>query len=202
MLSAGYSHKPWATTEAIADIKLPPIASHIVNNPYQQKQTKPKQESTINTGIIEYPNDIGSYSSNTLVEYQDTRYKCVSDQVVKLCNDNSYIPNGLHGYLAWEELEQENKVVSTLIKRVFSDDETPRYPDGIGDYKDSKVVIAGDRTFECIEGKTELCNNISYAPTDNQGYKAWSDITTDITYLKKKKVNDNVGKPIGAEYIS
>jgi hypothetical protein len=49
--------------------------------------------------------------------------------------------------------------------------------------------------------KTELFNNILYTATDSQGYKAWSDITTDITYLKKKKVNDNVSKPIGAKYI-
>lgn len=200
-LSMRYSHNPWATTDAIAGIKLPPIVSYIISNPNQQKQTEPKRDESINTGIIEYPNNIGSYSEETIVEYQGKRYKCMSDQVAKMCNDNGYIPNGLHGYFAWQELKKENKVVAKPVKRVISDHETPRYPDGIGDYKDSRIVIAGDRTFECIEGKTKLCNNISYAPTGDQGYKAWSDITTDVTHLKDNKRDTNIQKPDGAEYI-
>jgi hypothetical protein len=107
----------------------------------------------------------------------------------------------LYGYLAWEELDQENKVVSKPVKRIMFDGETPVYPDGIGDYKDSRIVTAGDRIFQCIEGKTELCNTISYAPTGNQGYKAWSDITADVTHLKSNDVNDSKNKPSGAEYI-
>ena len=200
-LSMGYSHKPWATTDAITDITLPPVVSHIISNPSQQKQTKPQQETGIKTGIVEYPNGIGSYSTKTIVEYQGKRYKCASDQLAKMCNDSNNIPNGLHGYLAWEEIDQENKTVSKPIKRVISDDETPRYPDGIGDYKDSRIVIAGDRTFECIEGKTQLCNTISYAPTGDQGYKAWSDITTDVTHLKDGKTSANSQKPAGAEFV-
>ncbi|MGQ4001958.1 glycosyl hydrolase family 18 protein [Francisellaceae bacterium CB300] len=201
-LTVGYSHKPWTTTNVIADISLPPVVSHIIDSPNQKKRTKPEQKSSINTGIIEYPNDLGSYTDKTIVAYQGKRYKCISSQVLKLCNDNAYIPNGLHGYLAWDELDKENKVVSKPIKRIISDDETPRYPDGIGDYKDGRIVVAGDRTFECIEGKTELCNTISYAPTGDQGYKAWADITADVTHLKDNDISSNKGdKPSGAEYI-
>ena len=200
-LSAGYSHEPWATTDAIAEIMLPPVVSHVVSNSYQQKQTRPQQEVGINTGIIKYPNGIGNYSAKTVVEYQGKRYKCASDQVVKMCNNSNNIPNGLYGYFAWEEVHKENKMASKQIKKVISANETPRYPDGIGDYKDSRVVIAGDRVFECIEGKTELCNNISYAPTGNQGYKAWSDITTDVTHLKDSKKDISVQNPDGAEYV-
>ncbi|MFT4693951.1 MAG: chitinase [Francisella sp.] len=200
-LTAGYSHKPWATTDAIADIKLPAIISHIIDNTNQKKRIKPEQKSIIDTGIAVYPNNIGRYTDKAIVEYQDKKYKCISSQVEILCNDNSYIPNGLYGYLAWEELDQENKVVSKTVKGIISDGETPVYPDGIGDYKDSRIVTAGDRIFQCIEGKTELCNTISYAPTGNQGYKAWSDITADVTHLKSNDVNDSKNKPSGAEYI-
>jgi hypothetical protein len=87
------------------------------------------------------------------------------------------------------------------IKKVVSDDEMPTYPDGIGDYKDNRIVIAGDRNFECIEGKKELCNNVSYASTGDQSYVAWSDVTTDITHLYSKDIKANSKKPSGVEYV-
>ena len=200
-LSKGYSHKAWATTDAIADIKLPPVVSHIISSPSQEKRTKPRDNNFIDTGIIDYPNGIGYYTAKTIIEYQGKRYQCISNQELGLCNDNSYIPNGLHGYLAWKELDWENNAVSKPVKRVLSDHETPVYPDGIGDYKDGRSVIAGDRIFECIADKAVLCNTIFYEPTGINGYKAWSDITADVAHLKDGKTKDNSDKPDGAEYI-
>jgi hypothetical protein len=47
----------------------------------------------------------------------------------------------LYGYLAWDEIDQDNNIVMKPIKKVVSDDEMPTYPDGIGDYKDNRIVI-------------------------------------------------------------
>ncbi|AIT09475.1 chitinase [Candidatus Francisella endociliophora] len=198
-LGQGYSHKPWATTDTISDITLPPVVSQIVNKSIQKKEAEQeeKKQESIEGGIVNYPANIGSYDGNTIVNYQGKRYKCISSLEAKLCNDRGYIPNGLHGYLAWEEINQDTSKKETK-QRIIMDGETPKYPDGIGSYKKEQVVVAGDRKFECRVDKLELCNNISFDPISKKGYMAWTDITDDVTHLSR---DQKQVKPKGAEYI-
>ena len=167
----------------------------------EAEKLKPKKqinnEKVIDTGIVSYPDNIGTYDENTIISYQGKKYKCLSALELQLCNDKAYIPNGLHGYLAWKEVH-DKKIKREYKKRIIMDGETPRYPDGISSYKAEQVVIAGDRKFECKVNKIDMCNNIKYDPSSFDGYKAWIDITDDVAHLVR---NDNQAKPQGAEYI-
>lgn len=200
-LGQEYSHKPWATTNAISEVTLPPVVSQVVdkNHKKQKEKNKKVQKKGHDSGILNYPAGIGSYDENTVVRYQGKKYKCISALEVELCNDKRYIPNGLHGYLAWTEAnEKATEAKKNSYKRIIIDGETPKYPDGIGNYKPEQVVIAGDRMFECREGKLDLCNNISDGPTGENGYQAWTDITDDVTNLS---MDNKQSKPEGVEYI-
>jgi hypothetical protein len=195
-----YAHTPWTITNAIADIKLPPVASYVSDEKLQVKRTlNPNRQSrTIDTGVVDYPDKIGSYTADTIVAYQGKEYKCISSLDVRLCNDRMYIPDGLHGDLAWKEFDRE-KIEKTEPKpSIVEDGETPNYPNGLGNYKQEQVVVAGGKKFECQQGKQDMCNNISYSPVSDKGYLAWSDITNDVTHLAN---NADQTKPQGAEYI-
>lgn len=202
-LTENYSHEPWSITNLIASISLPKVIEQVTDSFKAKKVNKNKNNGkTIDTGIIDYPEGLGTYTANTIVEFQGVRYKCLSTDVEGLCNNNSYIPNGLHGYIAWQELSENNKAKKEVYKKIISDDETPTYPDGIGDYKPNRIVKAADnRVFECIDGKEALCNNITYSPTGDKGYQAWSDITSDVSHLEDANRDSNQNKPDGAEYI-
>ncbi|QLE79324.1 chitinase [Francisella sp. Scap27] len=202
-LTENYSHQPWSMTKIIASIILPEVKGQVTSMPKPKKVvTENSYERTIDTGIINYPYKLGTYTANTIIEFQGKKYKCLSADLIDLCNNNSYIPNGLHGYLAWQELNKNNTAKKVEYKKIILDDETPTYPEGIGDYKPNRVVKAGDnRTFECIDGKETLCNNIIYSPTGDKGYQAWSDITSDISHLEETNTGQNQYKPQGAEYI-
>lgn len=201
-LSKGYSHEPWVITNAISEIELPSVVSQVVTKGSKSVNTKVSKEQgrTIDTGIISYPDKIGTYKSDTIISYQGKKYKCLSALELKLCNDKSYIPNGLHGYLAWEELGDYDAVKKSLSEKqeFASDGKTLKYPSGIGSYVAEQIVAAGDRRFECQEGKRDACNNIKYDPIGPEGYKAWNDVTGDIAHLREKSKQV---KPKGAEYI-
>lgn len=204
-LDSNYSHTPWSTTDTISKITLPPVVSRIVNRQEAEKLKPKKQssnESVIDTGVVNYPNNIGTYNEGTIVSYQGKKYQCLSALELEQCNDKAYIPNGLHGYLAWKEVYDEtnqNKQVKEKPKKhVVMDGEIPKYPYGIGSYKPQQVVAAGDLMFECKVNKIDLCNSITYDPSSSNGYKAWVDVTGDITHLVG---NNSQAKPEGAEYI-
>ncbi|MBF8995924.1 glycosyl hydrolase family 18 protein [Francisella tularensis] len=198
-LGNDYSHKPWSTTAAISDISLPPIVSQLKDQIKQEtKATSPiqEQEQSIDTGIINYPDKIGAYNVDTIINFQGKKYKCKSNLEVKLCNDKGYIPNGLYGYLAWDEIDSAKQTKVKRKQRKLAVGEIVKYPKFIGNYNVGQIVIAGDRKFECQ--KQELCNDKSYRPIGKSGYLAWSDITGDVAHLatEAKQV-----KPKGAEYI-
>jgi chitinase len=193
-LGGNYSHQPWSITDAIANISLPDPVGQVTNTP---KKKEYNDENIIETDIINYPKHLGSYLANTIVELQGKKYKCLSMDVVDLCNDKSYIPNGLYGYLAWGELDENNS------KKYASKNEFPVYPDKIGNYVENQKVKAGvNKVFQCIDGKQALCNNIIYAPAGDKGYKAWANITSNLSYSSSSNSRlANEQKPEGAQYI-
>ncbi len=196
-LGNGYSHKPWSTTAAILDVSLPPIVSQIKDQIKQQNKVIPSiqgQQQSIETGVINYPDKIGSYNTDTIINFQGKKYKCKSNLEVKFCNDKGYIPNGLYGYLAWDEISTKPKAKTKQCKLAAG--EIVKYPNFIGNYKVGQIVIAGDRKFECQ--KQELCNDKSYRPIGKSCYLAWSDITDDVAHLTNEAKQF---KPKGAEYI-
>ena len=197
-LGNDYSHKPWSTTAAILDVSLPPIVSQIKDQIKQQTkviQSIQGQQQSIETGVINYPDKIGSYNTDTIINFQGKRYKCKSNLEVKFCNDKGYIPNGLYGYLVWDEINTFKPKAKTKQHKLAAG-EIVKYPNFIGNYKVGQIVIAGDRKFECQ--KQELCNDKSYRPIGKSGYLAWSDITDDVAHLTNEAKQL---KPKGAEYI-
>ncbi|QUE31221.1 glycosyl hydrolase family 18 protein [Francisella philomiragia] len=199
-LSDGYQHLPWSSTNNIANIELPPVAS-IVNDSdrYLKKvnDSHKPQKYIMDTGIVRYPYQIGTYGSDTVVSFAGKMYKCKSMLEVKLCNDEAYIPNGLYGDLAWEEIKpQSTKKYSESKKFKLKEGEVATYPRGIGSYKVGQIVLADGREFECQ--KEEYCNKSSYSPIKEKGFVAWSNITNDISHFVNKEQDV---KPSGADYI-
>ncbi|MDE5000920.1 hypothetical protein NAI58_11625, partial [Francisella tularensis subsp. holarctica] len=78
-------------------ISLTPIVSqlkeHIKQETKDTSQIQEKEQS-IETGIINYPDKIGAYNVDTIINFQGKTYKCKSNLEVNLCNDKGYIPNG------------------------------------------------------------------------------------------------------------
>ncbi|WP_084593799.1 glycoside hydrolase family 18 protein [Allofrancisella guangzhouensis] len=203
-LSVGYSHQSWSTTDAIASIKLPPIVSQVVDKSnfakaYNKKNNQ--ESSSIMGAVIKYPDNIGTYDGNTIISYQGSEYKCISQFVAGLCNDKMYMPNGLHGGFAWKKIQKTvggSTIVNEPEKIIV--DGVYQYPSNIGSYSDAEVVISGDKKYECIIGKQVLCNNLIYAPYGAKGYLAWSDITK-ATNIGTLIVSGNIKKPKAAEYV-
>ncbi|WP_257329345.1 hypothetical protein [Francisella orientalis] len=106
-----YQHLPWSSTNDIASIELPPVASIVNDSDRYLKNVdtsyKP-QKYIMDTGIVRYSYQIGTYESDTVVSFAGKMYKCKSMLEIKLCNDEAYIPNGLYGDLAWEELKPQS----------------------------------------------------------------------------------------------
>ncbi|MBK2357060.1 glycosyl hydrolase family 18 protein [Francisella hispaniensis] len=198
-LGNDYNHKPWSTTAAISDISLPPMMSQLKDQIKSQAKIIPSiqgQQQNIDTGIINYPDRIGSYNADTIINFQGKKYKCKSNLEVKLCNDKGYIPNGLYGYLAWDEINTTNQTKVKRKQRKLTAGEIVKYPKFIGNYNVGQIVIAGDRKFECQ--RQDLCNDKSYRPMGKSGYLAWSDITDDVAHLVTEAKQP---RPQGAEYI-
>ncbi|AJI52917.1 glycosyl hydrolase family 18 protein [Francisella philomiragia] len=199
-LSDGYQHLPWSSTNDIASIELPPVASIVNDSDRYLKNVnasyKP-QKYIMDTGIVRYPYQIGTYGSDTVVSFAGKMYKCKSMLEIKLCNDEAYIPNGLYGDLAWEELKpQSTKKVLKKKKYILKEGEVVTYPKGIGGYKFGQIVIADGREFECQ--KEEYCNNSSYSPMKEKGFLAWSNITNDISHFANEEQDIKFS---GADYI-
>ncbi|QIV96841.1 chitinase [Allofrancisella inopinata] len=205
-LSAGYSHQPWSTTDAIASIKLPPVISKVVDKSSINKNSSKKNNSDVSlitSTIINYPDGIGTYEAGTIVSYQASEYKCISTLVARLCNDKMYMPNGLYGRLAWEKVQKDSVVDdSTLTNEpeIIMVNGAYKYPSGIGSYRDAEVVVNGDKKYECIPGNQDLCNDLTYAPYGDKSYLAWSDITK-ATNMEHSTIGSKVKKPKAAEYV-
>ncbi|KEI35143.1 chitinase [Francisella sp. W12-1067] len=205
-LSAGYSHQPWSTTDAIASIKLPPVISKVIYKSSINKNSSKKNYSDgslITSTLINYPDGIGTYGAGTIVSYQAAEYKCISTLVASLCNDKMYMPNGLYGKLAWEKVQKDSVVDdSTFTNKpeIIMVNGAYKYPSGIGSYRDGEVVVNGDKKYECIPGNQDLCNNLTYAPYGDKSYLAWSDITK-ATNVERSTIDSKVKKPKAAEYV-
>lgn len=199
-LNDGYQHLPWSSTNNIASIELPPVVLTVNDGGRDLKKvnfSQKAQEYIMDTGIVRYPYQIGTYGSDTVVSFAGKMYKCKSMLEVKLCNDEAYIPNGLYGDLAWEELKpQSTKKVLKKKKYILKEGEVVTYPKGIGGYKFGQIVIADGREFECQ--KEEYCNNSSYSPMKEKGFLAWSNITNDISHFANEEQDIKFS---GADYI-
>ncbi|MEY8766047.1 MULTISPECIES: glycosyl hydrolase family 18 protein [Francisella] len=199
-LSDDYKHKPWSTTNIIASIKLPAVLSNIYMDSQDDsvnKRSIQPQKYIGDTHIIRYPYNIGTYDADTIVSFAGKMYKCKSMLEIKLCNDDAYIPNGLYGDLAWQELKSNNTKKSSKNKKYkLKAGEVANYPKGMGSYKVGQIVLAEGREFECQ--KERYCNDLSYSPMNKKGFLAWSNITNDITHVAADRQEI---KPSGAEYI-
>ncbi|API86363.1 hypothetical protein [Francisella uliginis] len=189
-LGENYTHIPWETTDIITDIKLPTSYSNFdekdikeAKNPYMKNVTK-----VVSMDIINYPDDIGLYTEDTIVNYQGSKYKCISSLELKLCNDKKYIPNGFLGNLVWHRLDNVNKkrLSNQLNQRQKRISKMPEYPNYIGNYKLGQIVVANQRRFKCVNNKSQQCNSIKYSPIGEKGYIAWKDITKDFDQITNK----------------
>ncbi|AEI34945.1 glycosyl hydrolase family 18 protein [Francisella salina] len=190
-----YKHIPWSTTNLIANIHLPPIVStNISTSKYLKKVFGQNQSNNMN--IIIYPDQIGSYDENTVVNFAGKVYRCKPTLDFKLCNDEIYIPGGLYGDLAWKELQlkKDSNIGNKRSYRLKSG-EIPNYPKGIGDYKTGQIVNVANKRFECQQQL--YCNDPLYNPIEKKGFLAWNDVSNTFFDIN----NNQDITPEGVDYI-
>ncbi|AJI54795.1 glycosyl hydrolases 18 family protein [Francisella philomiragia] len=176
VLGTDYQHKPWLDINTLVNVELPEESSNIVATSVKhQKRVEPKSKS-MDGEIVDYPNGIGSYDENSIVRLNHKEYKCKSKLDLKSCNDDAFVPGGLHGTLVWVQVNE--KVKQSSDNKVLPVGADYNYPDNIKEYHGGTVVAFDGRLYKCkaLGTKSNPCQSDKYAPDGGASQEAWTAV--------------------------